>query len=238
MYKLLIVDDEASVRSGYANYFPWAEVGFEVTGCASNAQDALHFLSMHHVDAVICDIVMPGMDGVQLAERICEEYPAVQIVMLTAHNDLDQIRRLMQYDVYSYVLKHEKHEVLLRVMRQVREKLDAAGSENEDDIVEKVKRYIDRNLASANLREASEMVHMSQSYLSRIFKERTGINFYKYLIERKIAVAKKELASPSAKVYAVADRLGYNDAKNFNRVFRKEVGMSPKSYQMKFRGQR
>lgn len=79
MYKLMIVDDEQSIRRGIANGIPWNEWGFEVTAQASNGVEALEMIKQSKPDVVLSDIRMPEMDGVELMKRLNSEYPEIKI---------------------------------------------------------------------------------------------------------------------------------------------------------------
>lgn len=233
MYKLLIVDDEVEVRNGYAHFYPWETVGFIVCGTAANGVEALNFIARHEVDVILCDIAMPVMDGISLAQKVSEIYPHILLIMLTAYSEMEQMRKLMKCHIFSYVLKHEKNEVLLTVMRECKEALDLNKERREDTIITKIKNYVRENLGTASLSGAADLVGLSESYVSRIFKEENQQNFYAFVLECRIARAKQLLAETNQKVYTIADQMGYTDAKNFNRIFKKIVGISPKEYQLR-----
>ena len=71
---------------------------------------------------------------------------------------------------------------------------------------------------------------MNASYLSRIFKESIGINFKEYLIEYKLTIAKK-LLEEGINVTKVAEKVGYQDVRQFTRIFKKYMGVAPNVYQ-------
>ena len=79
MYKLIIVDDEQSIRNGMANGIPWNDWGFEVIGQASDGLEALELVENERPDVVLSDIRMPRMDGVELMQRLHKDYPDVKV---------------------------------------------------------------------------------------------------------------------------------------------------------------
>ena len=83
MHQLLIVEDEQSISDGLAYLFPWKELHFEVSGVFNSSIQALAFAQNHPVDAVLTDIMMPQMSGINLAHELRHLYPAVEIVFLT-----------------------------------------------------------------------------------------------------------------------------------------------------------
>lgn len=98
-------------------------------------------------------------------------------------------------------------------------------------IVESTKEYIDGHITSPiALDDLSENVYLSPYYLSRLFKKETGYSPIKFVIEKKMELAKELLAGTDLKVFDVAARLGYQNPYYFCRLFKKIVGMTPSEY--------
>ena len=107
------------------------------------------------------------------------------------------------------------------------------NDDNGHKIVQFIKRYVDRHLEEPDkitLLHISEMLHFNSSYLSRLFKQLTGVNLSEYIIGSKMNMAKRLLLNPEYKIADVAVKLGYTSPANFTRVFRKTVGLSPHDY--------
>lgn len=68
MYNLLLVDDEPLIKVAFQSAVEWGKNGFLLAATASNGQEALHIVETQHIDAVITDLKMPGMDGLALIE--------------------------------------------------------------------------------------------------------------------------------------------------------------------------
>jgi DNA-binding NtrC family response regulator len=81
-YSLLVVDDEpAAIRSLKRIFF---DKDYEIH-CASNGMEALEFLAGRHIDLAIVDLKMPKMDGLTLLENIKNQYPHIEVIILTGH---------------------------------------------------------------------------------------------------------------------------------------------------------
>ena len=103
--KILIVDDEYLLRQGIKHLVDWNAEGFEIIGEASNGKEALDFIEKTKPHIIISDIVMPVMDGVDLAKIVKTKYPEIQIVILSGYSDFNYVKDTFKLGVMDYVLK-------------------------------------------------------------------------------------------------------------------------------------
>ncbi len=99
---LLIVDDEKVVRDSLTKWF--LEDGFNV-GSAENATEALRQMQAQQWDIILLDIKMPGMDGMELQQRIMELDPTATIIFITAHASVDTAVQALKSGAFDYVTK-------------------------------------------------------------------------------------------------------------------------------------
>ncbi|NHN31479.1 helix-turn-helix domain-containing protein [Paenibacillus agricola] len=98
-----------------------------------------------------------------------------------------------------------------------------------------VSHYIKENCSSdVSLVQCAEFIGLSPSYLSRLFKKETGINFLEYVIECKMEEVKRLLLDTGLNVGDVAAAIGYSE-RNMKRHFQKHVGMSPSMFRANHR---
>lgn len=247
MYKLLIVDDEAEVRRGISNYFPWHDIGFEIVSQAENGRVALEYILNNPVDAVLCDVQMPIMTGLTLTEELRKLGLQVKVVFLSAYRYFEYAQKALEYGVKNYIVKPVKYAELVNVFSQLREELDRESSQphtaeqpnagDDDDLVtfhEKiiaiVKNYIKQNYRVVTLEQAAGQAHMNPHYFSKFFKRKTGQNFYDYVIEVRMQKAAEFLADIHYKTYDVSELVGYTNPKNFSRVFRNYYHQTPTQF--------
>ena len=113
---VLIVDDEEVVREFLARCLEsW---GYEVKQ-AGSAAEALELMVDRPASIVLCDIKMPGQDGLWLAERIRAHWPHTAIVMASAIDDLQTVTQSRQLGVADYIGKPIKPDQLRQVIRRV-----------------------------------------------------------------------------------------------------------------------
>ena len=113
---VLVVDDEAVVREFLGRCLELA--GYSVQK-ASGAAEALDLMIADPATIVLCDIRMPGQDGLWLLERLRGRWPYVPVVMATAIDDLETIRQARELGAADYISKPLKPGQLLEVVQRV-----------------------------------------------------------------------------------------------------------------------
>lgn len=127
----------------------------------------------------------------------------------------------------------ELHALLSNAIKQYFEILSTAVPDSSTLFL--VKEYISSNYSDSNLsiKDISEHVHLSSSYLCTIFKTETGQTLNQYLTNFRIEKAKQMLSDPRNKVNEIAAQVGYCDCNYFGKTFKKVVGLSPSEYREK-----
>ena len=98
-----------------------------------------------------------------------------------------------------------------------------------------IKQYIDEHYnENIHLEDIAKQVFLHPNYVSEIFKQETGINFSKYLIQKRMEMAKIYLLDIRYRVNDVASLVGYNDSKHFSKLFKSYVGMTPAAFRKMF----
>lgn len=100
-----------------------------------------------------------------------------------------------------------------------------------EDISNKVKKYIDEHLSEKVSRtDIADYVALSENYLSRLFHKENGCSISDYILEKRMNMAKKLLIQTKLPVSAIGEQVGYETTTYFIRVFKREIGMTPKDY--------
>ena len=252
--KLLIVEDEQTIRDGIVNRPNWAELGVAEVRAASGAREALALLESYTPDLVISDIQMPGMNGLALCRRIREKLPGTQIIILTGYDEKEYLKEAIDIGVVSFIEKPLSLTVLRRAVDKARSFLPesvSAGDKEEESgsgsapqervsdagaAVRKVIRYIEDHYweESLSLKVLSDQVYLTPQYLSSLFKSETGQTIGQYMSDYRIGQAKRMLADPAYKLYQISELAGYKDASYFARLFKKKTGLTPSEYRNQY----
>jgi DNA-binding NarL/FixJ family response regulator len=115
--RLLICDDQAIVCEGLrAILEPIRDI--EVVAVATNGVDAIELTRTTQPDLVLMDLKMPRMNGIQATRAICEQFPAVRILVLTTYADDEWVIDAIRAGAAGYVLKDTPQEDLLKAIRE------------------------------------------------------------------------------------------------------------------------
>ena len=247
MLRLLIIDDESTIRTGVATYFPWASLGIEVAGACRDGLEALALMETTPVDLVLCDIGMPRMNGIAFVEAARARGYRCDIVFISAHKDFDYAKRAIELGVREYIVKPAGYEELFDVFSKlVRERQLASerqfASERQlagqppaaesapaqsPSLAERTRRLIEADLAAITLPAAAEKLGMSPNYLSAKLRQECGRTFSDLLLEARMARASVILQDPASRVGQVARLVGYANTKSFIRAYRLSFGGPP-----------
>ncbi len=115
---ILVVDDEFSVRDSLYNWF--RKDGYKVS-TAENANEALKRIEESKPDVVLLDIKMPGMDGVELQDRIHKIDDQISVIMITAFASVETAVKALKQGAFDYVTKPIDPDELSHLVRRALE---------------------------------------------------------------------------------------------------------------------
>ena len=241
MYKVMIIDDEASARKLMHNSIDWESMDMEVAGEAASGIEAINTIDDIKPDLAFVDISMPFMNGIEFAELASKRYPNLIMIIMTAHDKFEYARKCVSLQIFDYMLKPMVRSEVMEVLKRARERLDEAGPISWGDgseavseqrsTTEAVMKYIEENYTDStlNLTSVAQAFGFSSSYLSRKFKSETGKGFAQYLTECRMENAMR-LAGPDMKMFNVSAKVGIPDPNYFGRCFKKYTGKSYSEY--------
>lgn len=120
MYHLLIVDDESYTRQRIRTAINWEMLGIQILGEAENGLEALAAASEKKPDIVICDVRMPGMDGISFATELLRRFPAVQFIFVSGYSDKMYLKNALHLEAVDYIFKpYELSDLLAAVEKAI-----------------------------------------------------------------------------------------------------------------------
>ena len=102
--------------------------------------------------------------------------------------------------------------------------------------VQKVEEYINGHYnADIRLQTLADIVGMTPTAFSRFFKLRTGKTISEYIIDIRLGIASRKLVDTTMSIAEICYDCGFNNVSNFNRIFKRKKGVSPKSFRENYR---
>lgn len=105
--RVLLVDDEFLAIEDLKTMVDWNSLHFDIVATARSGKQALNILQSTDVDLVITDIMMPGMSGITLVEKIKEFNKDILFLLLTAYAEVDYMKNAFRLGVEDYLIKDE-----------------------------------------------------------------------------------------------------------------------------------
>lgn len=246
MYKILVVDDEYWIRKGIVQMIDCEKDRIAAIFEAAAVKQAKEIFDREHPDIVLADICFPTESGCDLGEYIYSRDPRVRIVIISAHPDFSYAQQALRFRAYSYLLKPVSTVKLNQTIRDCTEELAAldarsgaaeprSGNINfSEAVVRKIIEDLDRDCAQKiSLPRLAAKHHISEAYLSHMFKRLTGKSLTNYLAQIRIERASQLITmnrDNPEKFYTIAQQVGYEDYQYFVRVFKKVLGVSPREF--------
>lgn len=177
-----IVEDNEQLRMTLSKVIARSE-GFEFVSDYGTAEEALDSLVEDKPQVVLMDINLPGMNGVECVRQLKQKLPSVQVIMLTAYEDTENIFNSLAAGAMGYLLKRTPRSELLEAIQDVVK----GGSPMTAHIARKVVQSFQRPVAapqatpsetmSLSQREQEVLDFLSQGFLYKEIAEKLGISY-------------------------------------------------------------
>ena len=229
---ILVVDDDPCVLEMHTrmvrSYLPDCRILQ-----ARHGRQALEVMDKERPDLVLLDLMMPEMDGFRVLE-VMRDRPHtrnVPVIVLTAQTLTSEDMVRLQQGVAAVLAKgmFRTDEVLAQVEAALA-RTKRLGGETQR-IVRQVMAYLHEHYAEPVTRaQLARRFGLSERHLDRCFRLESGLAPLAYLNRYRVRQARTLLEQGNRSITQVALAVGFSDSNYFSRVFRQEVGMSPREY--------
>lgn len=243
-HKLLIVEDNSEIRQFLLSEFNSSYQVFE----AENGQEGLRIAMEHQPDIILCDVLMPVMDGMEFCRKIrhIEQLAHTPLIMLTARTTIEQQIEGLEQGADAYIPKpfdmnylKAQMDRLLKSRKNIT-KSQATVTEEEKLPVEtpekklfrKLDELIESQLDNPDLSVdyLCRELALSRTHLNRKVKELTGDSPASYIRQRRLQQSVRLLKEKQLTVSEIAFAVGFSSPSYFSQAFRDYYGMTPKEY--------
>ncbi|AUD01785.1 response regulator transcription factor [Spirosoma pollinicola] len=245
MAKILVVEDDEQLRKNIQEQLELNDYEVRV---ASNGLKALDLLPSFQPDLILCDVLMPEMDGIAFirAVKSNKNYRFVPFIFLTAKVAQQDMFLGLEEGAVDYLSKPFLHrELLLKVNNITRQRAEfilhnLQNSTEEESDFQFVKQFwplLDGHFddSSLTISKAAEAMNMSLSAFQRQIKTFFPTNFNELLKDYRLQKATHYLTQTDQNLQWIANRCGFSSLSYFSFCFKKAFKLSPLRFRMKSR---
>lgn len=246
-YSLLLVEDNEDLLQLMRNSF----LKHYRTFTATNGKEALEIINQNSVDIVISDIMMPGMNGLELCKTLKNDLATshIIVILLTAKTASEDRIESYRVNADAYMTKpfeirvlEARLENLLRLRKQRQESFQKNPkieinqlefSSLDEQLISKALLIVEENLDNPgfDVSQLAGSLNVSRATLSRKMKAVVGQTPLEFIRDIKMKHACRMLENPNTTIGEVVVALGYNDHKYFTNAFKETFGVTPSEYQ-------
>jgi len=225
---------------------------------AHNGEDGLKKIYQYHPDIIITDLMMPGIDGLELLRRVRQDFNIshIPVIILTAKQNDETKTNAITAGANAYITKPFSSEYLMARIHQlldeqrifqrrmvVHNTVESKPATNSDEyeqhlvkkdveFVHKIHEIIEQNLNANdfNIDTIAETIGLSRSAFFKKLKSLTGLAPVDLVKEIRLSKAAVLIETTDNNIAEIAYSVGFHDAGYFGKCFRKKYGMTPKEY--------
>ncbi len=241
-HSLLIIDDEHDTVALLERNLV---ADFHVLK-AYDGEEGLKMASKHMPDIILCDIMMPKLDGLEFLRTLKSDKKLQHIKVIIFTGETSEEERIAAYDAGAdaFLTKPVSLKLLrTRIDRLIAEsdnttlttdmaKEKRTYNKEEQIFLLRCREIIDDNISNPdfNVDFLAQKLAMSHSALYKKLKQMTGMSLIEFVNDYKIFKAVKCFKEGQSNVERVAEQCGFGDVKNFRTLFKRKMGVTPKQY--------
>jgi len=248
-YRILVIEDEDEVREFVTQQL---EKYFTVVS-AHNGVEGMESASKEQPDLIICDVMMPGVDGYEVTIRLKADFLTshIPVILLTAHSSEEYQLEGVKAGADAYIIKPFSVKYLItRIVKLIeqREKLRRkfamqpgvpehliTFTDRDKEFLGKIDQLIEKNIENFDfsIDEFAKSMGMGRTNFFKKVKGITGHSPNEYLRIVRMKKAAELLETTNLNVSEVSYRVGINDPFYFSKCFKTQFGQPPSHYQKK-----
>ncbi len=211
MYKVIIIDDEETIREGLRSVINWEEHNCTITGEAEDGDEGVQMITELKPDIIFTDVRMPGLNGLEMISKIKEIRYQCIVIILTGFREFEYAQQAISLGAFRLLLKPTKIEELLNTIDDAVAELKKLESIQNEVINLRTKLKGFYGISQNSGEEDNKLVNTSDTYSSS-----------KYLVAKAIEILKQNFYT-ELDLKAVADQL-YISTWHLSKLLKKETG--------------
>lgn len=255
---LLILDDEMLSVEIMLKKIDWKACGIDNVYTAYNTEEAREIVQKETIDIILCDIEMPGENGLEFMFWARENNYKMECIFLTCHAKFEYAQEAVRLSSKDYILLPASfpviEEKIRKVADEVREKMENEGVYNagkqwikekgefarenygemksKSRIADEIETYVAGHIGDFDLsvQKIAAHLNMNSDYLSSIFKQERGATINKYIVKTRLGLAASLIREGNMSIAVIAEMVGYENYSYFSSSFKKMYGVNPKDF--------
>ncbi|WP_230867626.1 response regulator transcription factor [Iocasia frigidifontis] len=152
MFKILIIEDEKPLLDKMVNNINWQKHGYQIFQ-AVNGLEALSILQDEDIDILVTDIQMPGLNGIELVNKLREDYRDIKVLIISGHAEFEYAQQLIRLGVNEYLLKPFRSQRLLEAVNEIRDGISRENKDKEElaSLRNELSVYLNKNVRNDTL---------------------------------------------------------------------------------------
>lgn len=163
----LLVDDNYICVKGISCSIPWETIGISSVHTVYDGSSAWDYLQHNPVDILISDISMPGMNGLELSEKVLALNPSVKVILISAYDEFEYVRKAVRLGAFDYIEKPINYEYLTEILQKAMTEIEQETKNLE--ILKKSRPAMEeqffRSLIQQSSREPASTLELYAQYL-------------------------------------------------------------------------
>lgn len=249
MYKIIIVDDEMWAIAGIQTIIDWKAFGFDIIDCCMCGEDAYDSVLKNKPDAILTDIRMPDISGIELMAKLRDQGIDIPVVIISGYSDFQVACEAIKYRAYQYLLKPLEAEKVIEaarglanILRQKENKASSTSESNsfhsentmffsDNSIVADIQKYLSDNYQKdLSLKFLSDKFYLSETYLCDLFKRHSNVTLSSFIRELRLNNACEMIKKGNFSLSQIAETVGYKDYSYFGKLFKNRFKITPEEY--------
>ncbi|MDR1676710.1 MAG: response regulator [Tannerella sp.] len=246
-YKLLVIEDDDEVRDFIRSQL----YNFFTLTMAGNGTEGLEKAVSEQPTLIVCDVMMPGIDGFEVTRRLKSDFLTshIPVILLTAHSSEAHQLEGIQAGADSYITKPFSVKYLrMRIVKLIeqREKLQRKFEQDPDEtnylfrctekdkaFIDHIHRLIEQNIGNVDFSvgDFARHVGMGRTNFYKKMKGLTGHSPNEYVRIIRMKKAAELLTTTNLNISEVSYKVGINDPFYFSKCFKAQFGKSPSQFQ-------
>lgn len=245
--KLLVVEDNSDIQY-YLNTL--LHSNFEIFS-AENGLQGLEVLANEDIDLILSDLMMPEMDGFEFSQRAKsnKDTSHIPIITISAKNSDEAKAKALSIGIEHYIVKPFSESELVSIIQNVMQKrkiqmkalsdildIQSAKKTNEHlqqkdlDLISTIQKIVLSESDIQTVTQLASSVHLNSKMLQSKIKSLTGLTVNQYINHIRLKKAQELLRNSTLTISEIAYEVCYKDPAYFSRIFKKQLGLSPKDY--------